>query len=79
MSEIAVLLQEKAGLSPDKAAEVEQIVVQHITARVPSEFQGIVASALGESAPAADGQPAPSGGLGSVLGAVSGLFGGSKG
>jgi hypothetical protein len=75
MSEIADLLQQKAGLSPEKAQEVEQIVIQHITARVPPEFQGMVSSVLGTGA---DGQAPASGGLSSLLGAASGLFGGSK-
>jgi hypothetical protein len=78
MSEIAVLLQQKAGLSPEKSAEVEQIVVSHLMERVPPQFQGIVTSVLGPGTPAVEGQPAESGGLGSILGAVSGLFG-SKG
>jgi hypothetical protein len=78
MSEIADLLQQKAGLSPEKAQEVEQIVVEHITAKVPAEFQGMVSSVLGTGA--ADGQvPAESGGLSGLLGAASSLFGGSKG
>jgi hypothetical protein len=77
MSEIAVLLQQKAGLSPEKAQEVEQVVVQHIMSRVPSEFQGILGSVLGSGASAADGQPAvaESGGLGGLLGAATSMFG----
>ena len=75
MSEIADLLQQKAGLSPDKAQEVEQIVVEHLTAKVPPQFQGILSSVLGTEA-GADGQaPAESGGLGSLLGAASSFFG----
>jgi len=73
MGEIADLLQQKAGLGPDKAQEVEQIVVEHITARVPSEFQGIVGSVLGTSA-AADGQSGGSGELGGIVSAASGFF-----
>lgn len=78
MSEIAVLLQQKAGLSPDKAAEVEQVVVQHIMSRVPSEFQGMLGSVLGSGASTtADGQPAvaESGGLGGLLSAATSMFG----
>lgn len=77
MSEIAVLLQEKVGLSPDKAQEVEQVVLQHIMSRVPSEFQGILGSVLGTGATAADGQAAAaeSGGLGGLLGAATSMFG----
>lgn len=81
MSEIADLLQQKAGLSPDKAQEVEQLVVEHITARVPSEFQGMLGSVLGSGASGGEGQPgeSESGGLGGLLNAASGLFGGNKG
>lgn len=73
MGEISDLLQQKAGLSPDKAQEVEQVVVEYVKSKVPSEFQGILGSVLGEGS--ADGQPAESGGLGSLLGAASSLFG----
>ncbi|MGB9029881.1 MAG: hypothetical protein WCC27_07155 [Acidobacteriaceae bacterium] len=79
MSEIADLLQQKAGLSPDKAQEVEQVIVQHLQSRVPAEFQGILGSVLGSGAPAEGSQPAESGGLGSLLSAATGLFGGNKG
>jgi hypothetical protein len=73
MGEISDLLQQKAGLSPDQAQQVEQVVVDHLKAKVPAEFQGMLSSALGEGS--ADGQPAASGGLGSLLGAASSLFG----
>jgi hypothetical protein len=80
MGEIAELLQQKAGLSPDKAQEVEEVVVEHIMSRVPSEFQGVVGSVLGAGATPTEGQPsAESGGLGSLLSAASGMFEGSKG
>jgi len=72
MSEITDLLQQKVGLSPDQATQVEQVVVQHLQSKVPAEFQGILASVTGSGA---DGQPAASGGLGSLLGAASSLFG----
>jgi hypothetical protein len=77
MSEIAVLLQQKAGLSPDKAQEVEQVVVQHIMSRVPSEFQGVLGSVLGSGGSTADGQPvaAEAGGLGGLLSAATSIFG----
>jgi hypothetical protein len=77
MSEIAELLQQKAGLSPDKAQEVEQIVIQHVMSRVPSEFRGVIGSVLGSGAGGADGQPATaeSGGLGGLLGAATSMFG----
>jgi hypothetical protein len=76
MSEIAVLLQQKAGLSPDKAQEVEQVVIQHIMSRVPPEFQGVLGSVLGSGASTA-GQPAAaeSGGLGGLLGEAASMFG----
>jgi hypothetical protein len=77
MSEIASLLQTKAGLSPDKAQEVEQVVIQHIMSRVPSEFQGILSSVLGSGTSIADDQPAAaeSGGLGGLLSAATSMFG----
>jgi len=73
MGEISELLQSKAGLSPDKAQEVEQVVVEYIQSKVPSEFQGMLGSVLGVGS--ADGQPAQSGGLGGLLGEASSLFG----
>jgi hypothetical protein len=73
MGELVELLQQKAGLSPDKAQEVAQIVVQHLTERVPSQFQGILSSVLGSgAAPAADGSSG--GGFGSLLGEASSFF-----
>lgn len=75
MSEITDLLEQKAGLSPDKAQEVEQLVLQHIGSRIPPQFQGMFNSLLGGGA-SADGQPAESGGgLGSLLGEASSFFG----
>lgn len=75
MSEITDLLEQKAGLSPDKAQEVEQLVLQHIGSKVPPQFQGILSSLTGGQA-SADGQPAESGGgLGSLLGEASSFFG----
>ena len=80
MSEIAELLQQKVGLSPEQAQQVEQVVVQHIMARVPSEFQGIMGSVLGAGGGNPEGQPAAaeSGGLGGLLGMASSMFGGQK-
>ncbi|MGA9587455.1 MAG: hypothetical protein WBQ95_19145 [Terracidiphilus sp.] len=80
MSAIADLLQQKAGLSPDKAQEVEQVVVQHIMSRVPPEFQGMLSSVLGTGCSTAEGESAAaeSGGLGSLLGAATSFLG-SKG
>ena len=76
MGEISNLLQQKAGLSPDKAQEVEQVVIEHIKSRVPSEFQGMLGSVLGERNPSADGEAATeSGGLGGLLGAATSMFG----
>jgi len=75
MGEISDLLQQRAGLSPDKAQEVEQVVVEYVKSKVPSEFQGMLGSVLGEGSGSADAQPAESGGLGSLLGAASSLFG----
>lgn len=78
MSAITDLLEQKAGLSPDKAQEVEQLVLQHLGSRVPPEFQGVFNSMLG-GGDAADGQPAESGGLSSLLGAATSFFGDNKG
>jgi hypothetical protein len=81
MSVITDLLEQKAGLSPDKAQEVEQIVIQHIMSKVPPEFQGMLSSVLGSGCSTAEGEPAAaeSGGLGSLLGAATSLLGGNKG
>jgi hypothetical protein len=78
MSIIADLLQQKVGLSPDQAQQAEQVVTEHLMAKVPSEFQGMLGSVLGTGA--AEGQPAAaeSGGLSSLLGAATSLFGGKK-
>jgi hypothetical protein len=80
MSEIANLLQQKAGLSPEKSQEVEQIVIEHLTAKVPPQFQGILGSVLGTGANSAEGasEVAEPGGLSGMLGAVTGMFGGNK-
>jgi hypothetical protein len=74
MSEISDMLQQKAGLSPEQAQQVEQLVTQHLLTRVPPEFQGILSSVLGGGANA-EGQPASSGGFGSLLSEASSLFG----
>ena len=78
MSVIADLLQQKVGLSPELAQQAEQVVIEHLMAKVPSEFQGVMGSLLGSGA--AEGQPAAaeSGGLSSLLGAATSLFGGKK-
>ena len=78
MSAITDLLVQKTGLSPDKAVEVEQVVITHIMSCVPAEFQGMLSSAIGCAAPealAAAGQPASSGGIGSLIGEASSFFG----
>lgn len=73
MSEISDILQQRAGLSPDQAQEVEQVIVQTLMSKVPSEFQGMLSSALGlggsSGAPAAD-----AGGLGGLLGMAEGFL-----
>lgn len=75
MSVIADLLQQKVGLSPEQAQQAEQVITQHIMSKVPPEFQGMLGPVLGTSADAA--QPtAESGGLGSLLGEATKLFGG---
>jgi hypothetical protein len=80
MNEIAQLLQEKAGLSPEQSQEVAQAIIGLIKSKVPSEFQGMLGSVLGGDAPAAGGaQTADAGGLGGLLGAAEGMFGGHNG
>ena len=77
MNEIVELLQQKAGLSPDKAQEVATAIVGLIKSKVPSEFQGVVDQFLGGGSDAQAGSSAL-GGLGGLLGAAEGMFG-SKG
>jgi hypothetical protein len=78
MSVIADLLQQKVGLSPDQAQQAEQVVVEHIMSKVPSEFQGMLGPILGSGAGADAAQPAApdSGGMGGLLGEATKLFGG---
>ncbi len=80
MSEITNILQQKVGLSPEKSQEVEQVVIEHIMAKVPPEFQGVLVSVLGTGVSSTEGAPevAESGGLGGILGTVTGMFGGNK-
>jgi hypothetical protein len=73
MSELTDLLEQKAGLSPEQAQQVEQLVAQHLMSRVPPEFQGILGSVIGSgSAPAT--QPS-GGGFGGMLSEAESLFG----
>ncbi len=78
MSVIADLLQQKVGLSPDQAQQAEQVVVQHIMSKVPSEFQGMLGPILGTGSSADASQPAAgdSGGMSGLLGEATKLFGG---
>ncbi len=78
MSEVTDLLQQKAGLSPEQAQQVEQIVAEHLLSRVPPQFQGILSTFIGSGANA-NGQPAESGGLGGLLSEASSLFSGHQG
>lgn len=73
MGEISDLLQQKAGLSPDKAQEVEEVVIEYAKSKVPAEFQGMLGSVLGDGS--SDGQQAQSGGLSGLLGEASSFFG----
>jgi hypothetical protein len=79
MNEIAQLLQEKAGLSPEQSQEAAQAVVGLIKSKVPAEFQGVLDSMLGGNQSATGGQTAEAGGLGGLLGAAEGMFGGHNG
>jgi len=71
MGEIAQVLQDKAGLSADQAQQAETIVIDLVKSKVPAEFQGALSSVLG-------GGGAESGGVGGLLSAAEGLFGGNK-
>ncbi len=76
MSAITDLLVQKTGLSPDKAVEVEQVVVSHVMSCVPSEFQGMLSSAIGCAIPEAAGtQPAAAGGISGLIGEATSFFG----
>jgi len=77
MSKITDLLVQKTGLSPDKAVEVEQVVISHVMTCVPPEFQGMLSSAIGCAAPeaAAAGAPAAGGGMSSLIGEAASFFG----
>ena len=75
MNEIAQLLQQKVGLSPEQAQEAAQAIIGLIQSKIPAYLQGIVMPLLGGDA---SGAQAGSGGLGSLLGSVEGMFG-SKG
>jgi hypothetical protein len=81
MNEIAQLLQERFGLSPDQAQEAERAILGLIQSKVPAQFQGIVGSFLGNAQPAAaEGQAAPAaGGLGGLLNEAEGFLGSHKG
>jgi len=79
MSEIADLLQQKAGLSPDQAQQAEQLVAQHLLSKVPPEFQGMLTSVLGVGDSSSAGAPAASGGMGGLLGMAESFLGGNKG
>ena len=78
MSVIADLLQQKVGLSPDQAQQAEQVVVQYITSKVPSEFQGMLGPILGTGSGGDASQSAAgdSGGVTGLLGEATKLFGG---
>jgi hypothetical protein len=72
MNEIAQLLQQKVGLSPDQAQEAAQAIMGLIQSKIPANLQGMVMPLLGGDA---SGGQASSGGMGSLLGSVEGMFG----
>jgi len=80
MSAITDLLQEKAGLSPEKSIEVEKIIVDHITAQVPPQYQAMLGPILGVAPNAASTalQAFEEHGLGGLLEAVNNVFGSKK-
>jgi hypothetical protein len=71
MNEIAQLLQQKVGLSPDQAQEAAQAIVALIQSKLPASMQSMVMPLLGMEG----GQAASSGGLGGLLGSVEGMLG----
>jgi hypothetical protein len=77
MNEIAQLLQERFGLSPEQAQEAERAILGLIQSKVPAQFRGIVGSFLGSAQPAAaPGEAVPaSGGMGGLLSEAEGLLG----
>ena len=72
MNEIAQLLQQKVGLSPQQAQEAAQAIVSLIQSKIPANLQGMVMPLLGMEG---SGGQASSGGMGSLLGSVEGMFG----
>jgi hypothetical protein len=74
-NEIAQLLQQRVGLSAEQAQEAAQAIIGLIESKIPPNLQGMVLPLLGGDA---SGAQASSGGLGSLLGSVEGMFG-SKG
>ena len=74
MSEIATLLEQKVGLSPDQAQSAESVLIEHLRNRVPSQFQGMLDQVLGagSSGPADATQ---SGGVGGLLSEAESLLG----
>jgi hypothetical protein len=71
-NEIAHILQDKAGLSEENSQQVAQIILDHIKSKIPPQYAAFVNPILGgESAPGES-----EGGLGGLMGAASGLFGG---
>jgi hypothetical protein len=71
MNELADLLQQKAGLSPDQAQAAVQAIASFIASRVPPSMQAEVLPLLGLQSGGAD-----SGGMSGLLGSVEGLLGG---
>jgi hypothetical protein len=71
MNEIAELLQQKVGLSPEQAQEAAQAIMGLIQSKIPANMQGMVMPLLGMQG----GQAADSGGLGGLLGSVEGMLG----
>jgi len=74
-NEIAQLLQQRVGLSAEQAQDAAQAIIGLIESKIPPNLQGMVLPLLGGDA---SGAQAGSGGLGSLLGSVEGMFG-SKG
>ncbi len=80
-NEIAQVLQDKAGLSPEQSQQVATVVLDLIKSKIPPEFAGFINPLLGGSASgeATPGEASPAGdalgGLGGLIGAAEGIFG----
>lgn len=76
MNEIVQLLQQRFGMNEDQSREAASAVLQLIQSKVPEQYRGMLQSLIGSEE--AGGSEPGSGGIGSILGAASGLLGGHR-